>query len=67
MADGSIVFPAQAGATYLINSKLLNAATSYELPSPEQPYSLGIFVIFAVFIAWVIFFLITKKGSQAKK
>lgn len=67
MEDGSIVFPAQAGSTYLINSKLLNAATSYELPSPENPYSLGIFVIFAVFIAWAVFFLITKKGSQAKK
>ncbi len=67
MDDGSIVFPAQAGGTYLINSKLLNAATSYDLPSPESPYSLGIFVIFAIFIAWAVFFLITKKGSQSKK
>lgn len=64
---GSIVFQAQAGSTYLINSKLLNAATSYELPSPEHPYSLGILIIFAAFVAWAIFFLITKKGSQAGK
>ncbi|MEA4853808.1 MAG: bifunctional UDP-sugar hydrolase/5'-nucleotidase [Christensenella sp.] len=65
--DGTITFPVQAGATYLINSKLLNAATSFDLPTRENPYIWGISIICIAFAAWVVFFMITKKGSQKQK
>ncbi|MBC5649334.1 bifunctional metallophosphatase/5'-nucleotidase [Christensenella tenuis] len=61
---GNVTFPANSGVTYLLNSKLLNAATIFENPTAEHPFVLGIVVLVVLFAVWVIFFLITKKGAQ---
>ena len=64
---GNAAFPVNAGVTYLLNSRLLNAATIFENPTAEHPFFLGVAVLVLVFAAWVIFFLITKKGAQKNR
>ncbi|MEG2625547.1 MAG: 5'-nucleotidase C-terminal domain-containing protein [Christensenella sp.] len=64
---GLITFPVSGGTTYLVNSKLLNAATVFENPSPEHPYFIGIIILCSIFALWVVFFIITKKGAQKNK
>ena len=63
-SSGNISFPVVGGTTYLVNSKLLNASTLFEAPTPSNPFLPGIAVVLVIFSAWVVFFLITKKGSQ---
>lgn len=62
--SGNVTFPANSGGTYLLNSKLLNAATVFENPTAEHPFIPGIAVLVVLFAAWVVFFLTTKKGAQ---
>ncbi|WP_302760243.1 hypothetical protein, partial [Christensenella hongkongensis] len=63
-SSGNISFPVVGGTTYLVNSKLLNASTLFEAPTPSNPFLPGSAVVLVIFSAWVVFFLITKKGSQ---
>lgn len=62
--NGNITFTVSGGMTYLINSKLLNAATIFENPTAGRPFILGIVILCVAFAAWSVFFLITKKGAQ---
>lgn len=62
--DGNVTFPANSGVTYLLNSKLLNAATIFDNPTTDHPFFPGIAVLVLVFAVWVVFFLVTKKGAQ---
>ena len=62
--NGNITFPVAGGETYLINSNLLNAATIFDTPTADQPFTLGIIILVAAFAAWSVFFIITKKGAQ---
>lgn len=62
--NGNITFEVAAGNTYLINSALLNAATVFENPTADRPFTLGIVLLVVIFAAWSVFFLITKKGAQ---
>lgn len=61
---GNVTFSVSPGVTYLLNSRLLNAATIFENPTANHPFTLGIVVLVSVFAVWVVFFLITKKGAQ---
>ncbi len=63
-SNGMISFSIVGDTTYLINSRLLNASTLFEAPTPSKPFVPGIIVVLFLFGGWVIFFLITKKGRQ---
>ncbi len=65
--DGYIDLPVTADHTYLLNSKLLNAALLYELPTIQNPYLKGVVIIFIIFGIWVLGFFVYKKVKKLKK